>query len=118
MVHHSEDGGPLGVRDPVEDLVDLVRMLDLDGDRMGALEGINLNLFPLRKLTSFIINAGWGYSTAVKVPVYQSGGHGFKSRLFFLLLIFSPFQLSFIIMYSALNQGPLRRSITRNCMKS
>ena len=43
MVHHSEDGGPLGVRDPVEDLVDLVRVLDLDGDRMGALEGINLN---------------------------------------------------------------------------
>ncbi len=41
VVHHPDDGGPLGVGDPVEDLVDLVRVSDGDGDGVGGGQGIH-----------------------------------------------------------------------------
>ena len=41
VVHHADDGRPLAVGDPVKDLLDLVRMLDGDGDGVGALQGVD-----------------------------------------------------------------------------
>ena len=41
MIHHPDDGGSLGVGNPVKDLIDLVRMVDRDGNGMGALKGVD-----------------------------------------------------------------------------
>ena len=41
VVHHPDDGGALGVGDPVEDLVDLVRVADRDGDGVGGGQGVH-----------------------------------------------------------------------------
>ena len=35
VVHHADDGGPLGVRDPVKDLVDLVRVSNWETNQLG-----------------------------------------------------------------------------------
>ena len=40
LVHHPDDGGSFGVGDGVEDLLDLVRMLDRDGDGVGGGQGV------------------------------------------------------------------------------
>jgi hypothetical protein len=42
VVHHPDDRGPFGVGDPVKDFVDLVRMFDLDGNRVRTLQSVDL----------------------------------------------------------------------------
>ena len=40
VIHHADDRGALGVRDTIEDLVDLVRVTDCDRNRMRRLKRI------------------------------------------------------------------------------
>lgn len=42
VVDHAQDGRALRVRDPVEDLIDLVRVLHLDRDGMRTLQRVDL----------------------------------------------------------------------------